>query len=513
MTRSRPFARHLTLLLAVSSLCGGCHRQYYRKQADNEAHSLIAEKAGHVARPPNTPIQVYVDRRSRMFNPFDLDFQPMPLDDPASYKYMQCVDGRRGYPMWEAAGITNTAESTDWWQFLPLDDDGVLVLNSENAVKIALLNSTDYQQQVEELYLAALAVSGERFEFDTQFFGGADTFVATERGEPTQVGIGDRGLSLNRSFATGGNLVVGVANDIVWSFSGDSSVRSTSSLLDFTLLQPLLRNAGRDKILEGLTQSERELLARVRAFERFRRTFFLNITVGSRIEFTAQSAVGSVTISGTGFGTGGGGAGGFLGLLQNQLEIRNSEENIARLQENVLLQEDTLIELLTTIPDDAGTIVSQRLQVAQVRQTLVSSQQTLVNQQARFQQSVDQFLRTLGLPPYICVKLDDPFLDQFELIDRELLTRRQQLSTLRANVGNINVSILESGEFILDPDTGLPVSQIQWTPELAQKLDTLLTELEPLAQFIAGLIERDLPVVSRDIEKLAEAPARPPQTE
>jgi hypothetical protein len=512
MTRSRPFARHLTFLLVVSSLCGGCHRQYYRKQADNEAHSLIAEKARHIARPPNTQIQVYADRRSRMFNPFDLDFQPMPLDDPASYKYMQCVDGRRGYPMWEAAGITNTAESTDWWQFLPLDDDGVLVLNSENAVKIALLNSTDYQQEVEALYLSALTVSSERFAFDTQFFGGADTFVATERGGPTDIGIGDRGVSLNRSFATGGNLVVGLANDIVWSFSGDSSVRSTSSFLNFSLLQPLLLNAGRDKILEDLTQSERELLARVRAFERFRRTFFLNITVGARLEFTGQSAVGPVSISAT--SATGGGSGGFLGLLQTQLEIRNSEENIARLQENVLLQQDTLIELLTTIPDDAGTIVSQRLQVAQVRQTLVSSQQRLINQQASFQQSVDQFLRTLGLPPYICVKLDDPFLDQFELIDRQLLTRREQLSTLRANVGNMNVSILESGEFKLDPDTGLPVSQIQWTPELAQKLDTLLKELEPLAQFIADLIEQDLPVVSRDIEKLAEAlPARRKQND
>ena len=256
-------------------------------------------------------------------------------------------------------------------------------------------------------------------------------------------------------------------------------------------------------MLEGLTQSERELLARVRAFERFRRTFFLNITVGARIEFTAQSAVGDVSISPT--GSTGGGVGGFLGLLQNQLRIRNSEENIARLKENVLLQEDTLIELLTTIPDDAGDIVSQRLQVAQTQQSLVSSQQQLINQQADFQRSVDQFLRTLGLPPYICVRLDDPFLDQFELIDRELLTRREQLSTLRANVGSINVSILESGEFQLDPDTGLPVSQIQWTPELEDKLDVLLRELEPLVEFIDDLIEKDLPVVSRDIEKLAEA--------
>lgn len=505
MTRSRHLSRHLVFLLAVTSFCGGCHRQYYRKQADNEAHSLIAEKSGDVARPPNTHIHVYADRRSRMFNPFDLDFQPMPLDDPASYKYMQCVDGRRGYPMWEAAGITNTAESPDWWQFLPLNEDGVLVLNSENAVRIALLNSPEYQEQVEELYLSALRVSGERFFFDTQFFGGADTFLQTNRGGPTEIGIGDRDMTLRRNFATGGNLIVAMANDIVWSFSGDSTVRTTSSLLDFSLFQPLLRDAGRDVVLEGLTQAERELLARVRAFERFRRTFYLNVTVGARVELTAQSAVGAVSINPIGFGSTGGGAGGFLGLLQNQLEIRNSQENIARLQENVLLQQDTLIELLTTIPDDAGTILSQRLQVAQVRQQLVSSQQRLVNDQAGFQRSIDQFLRTLGLPPYICVKLDDPFLYQFELIDRELLTRREQLSSLRANVGSINVSILEGGEVKLDPDTGLPVSQIEWTPELAEKLDTLQVELEPLAQFVEDLLREDLPIIKQDIDKLAQA--------
>ena len=507
-------ATQLTLLLIATTISVGCHRQFYRKQADGEAHALIAEKAADVNRPPNVPIQVYVDRRSRMFNPFDLDFQPMPLDDPASYRYMQCVDGRRGYPMWEAAGITNTAENPDWWQFLPLDDDGVLVLNAENAVRIALLQSPEYQQQVEELYLAALAVSGERFVFDTQFFGGAKTSI-TGRKNSTLPGAqfpaatsleigpdsrtGARDLSLERRFATGGQLIAGVANSITWELSGPNR-QSASTILDFSLVQPLLRNAGRDKVLEGLTQSERQLLARIRAFERFRRTFYLNITVGSRIEL-----VGDVSVNGTGFGTTGGGAGGFLGLLQTQLQIRNSEENIARLMENVLLQEDTLIELLTTIPDDAGTIVSQRLQVAQVRQQLVSSQQQLVNQQAGFQRSLDQFLRTLGLPPYICVKLNDPFLDQFELIDRELLTRREELSSLRATVGSINVSILERGEFKLDPDTGLPVSQIEWTPELAEMLEVLQRELEPLATFIEELLGKDLPIISQDIERLAEA--------
>ncbi len=218
-----------------------------------EVDSLIAQTSSNVARPPNVPYNVYVDRRSRMFNPFDLDFQPMPLDDPASYRYMQCVDGRRGYPMWEAAGLTNAAESPDWWQFLPLNEDGVLVLNSENAVRIALLQSTVYQRQIEALYFSALNVSSERFQFDTNFFGGlgsANNIVATNSEGPVYT-FGRSNLDMNRNLAWGGSLVAGVANSIVWDLSDTNfpNFRTSSDLFDFTLLQPLLRTAGRDVVL------------------------------------------------------------------------------------------------------------------------------------------------------------------------------------------------------------------------------------------------------------------------
>ena len=477
----------------------GCHRQYYREQADMEAYHLIDQKAAAVARPPNVPLRIDVDRRSRMFNPFDLDFQPMPLDDPASYRYMQCVDGRRGYPLWEAAGLTNGAESPDWWQFLPLNEDGVLVLNAENATQIALLESPEYQEQLEQLYLVALDVSGERFQFDTQFFGGAESILGTERGGPTNLTLGDRNMRMNRNFATGGNLLVGLANEIVWNL-GDSSSSTAANVLDFTLLMPLLRNAGRDKVMEGLTQSERELLAGVRAFERFRRGFYLNVTTGNRVAANVQTAVGTISLSPSGFAS----AGGFIGLLQQKLTIRNLEENITRQREVLLLFEDTLIELLTTIPD-SQSIVRQRLQVAQTRQQLTGSLDRLVSQQASFQLGIDQFLRTLGLPPYICVELDDPILKQFELIDQRLLKRREELSILRTNVGELNISILERSEFKIDEDTGLPVSQIEWTPELAESLRKLEVELEPLENFLRDVIKTDLPTVLQDIAVLEKA--------
>ena len=504
--RIHPGMPALLALLAVNAL--GCHRQYYREQADMEAYHLIDQKAAAVARPPNVPLRIDVDRRSRMFNPFDLDFQPMPLDDPASYRYMQCVDGRRGYPLWEAAGLTNVAESPDWWQFLPLNEDGVLVLNAENATKIALLESPAYQEQLEALYFLALDVSGERFQFDTQFFGGAETVLGTSRGGPTELEFGDRNMRMRRNFATGGNLLVGLANEIVWNL-GDSSTNATANVLDFTLLMPLLRNAGRDKVMEGLTQSERELLAGVRAFERFRRGFYVDITTGNRANVNVRTAAGNISLSPRGFTSGSG----FIGLLKAQLEIRNLQENITRQREILLLFEDSLIELLTTIPDPQS-IVSQRIQVAQTRQQLTDSLTGLVGQQASFQLQIDTFLRTLGLPPYICVELDDPILKQFELIDQRLLKRREELSILRANVGELNIEILEQSEFKINEDTGLPVSQIEWTPKLAESLRNLQTELEPLEYFLRDVIKSDLPTVGRDIADFEEAiPQRNHQSE
>lgn len=498
----------------------GCHRHYYRRQADCEAHGLIDQKAISVARPPNAGLRIDVDRQSRMFNPFDPDFQPMPIDDGASYRYMQCVDQRRGYPLWKAAGVTNTVESPDWWQFLPLNSQGVLELDLEEAVEIALLHSPEYQTQVENLYLTALSVSTQRFEFDTQFFGGGQTSITTigrravgDNGDSAtlfQVGtdsqISPGALSMQRRFATGSELVVGFANSLVWQLSGPDSQAATT-LIDFTFLQPLLRFAGRDVVLEELTSAERDLLAAVRSFERFRRSFYLNITVGRSVESQITAGGGNAPSNSVANLNGFNSNGGYLGLLQNQLEIRNGQENIARQTENLLILEDSLIELLTTIPDtdDPGSLIRERLQVAQARQNLFSSQSNLVVQQAAYERSVDAFLRTLGLPPYVCLRLDDPILSRFELINRELLSRRQKLSALRVKVGGLNVALLEDAEISIDPNSGLPVSNIQYNETVAGILLNIAEEVAPLSEFNQKVIDEDLPVVAQDIARFEEA--------
>src|SRR5690606_11648251 len=86
-------------------------------------------------------------------------------------------------------------------------------------------------------------------------------------------------LRMRRLFASGGELVAGVANTFMWQFAGPDT-DSVTTLLDFSFVQPLLRFGSRARVMETLTLSERVLLANIRQMERFRRGFYLNVAVG-----------------------------------------------------------------------------------------------------------------------------------------------------------------------------------------------------------------------------------------
>jgi len=49
---------------------------------------------------------------------------------------------------------TNRVDNPTWKDFLPRDKDGNVVLDLTGAVQVALLESPNYQQQLETLYLS-----------------------------------------------------------------------------------------------------------------------------------------------------------------------------------------------------------------------------------------------------------------------------------------------------------------------------------------------------------------------
>ncbi|MBC8357298.1 MAG: hypothetical protein H8E66_35460 [Planctomycetes bacterium] len=520
----------------------GCHRGYYREQADADAYSIVYEKSLH----PHWELprqSIETDPRSRMFDPFDRDRPPMPTDDPTSHQLMHYVDDKPGYPGWHANGDIDTAENPDWMASLPLDENGVLNLTADQAYQLALIHSRDYQQQFETLYLSALDVSAERFRFDTQFFGGYQTnanftdpsslltasTLTTETGRSglpaggTGIGRGPGSLLARRSFATGADLIVGVANSLVWNFDGSDSFTPTT-LLNVGFIQPLLRRAGRDRIMEQLTLSERTVLANVRQMERYRRAYYVEIMTGrnagngaSRRGGVFGSGLEGFTGVGGGFGgvgggfgggntggIGGGGAGaatvdGYFGLLQTQQDIRNQQVTIAGLRSNLAQLRDSLRENLTQIPDDPETIIRERLQIAQARQALLNAESRLLNSQASYQLTLDNYKRTLGLPPQLCVNIQDRMFDQFNLISPDTIRLQAEATELRGAVGRTNEQILA-----LLGSQG-DATHAVWSDELEERLKTQREMVSRIRQIYERVAAGTLTETRQDIDRLIES--------
>lgn len=512
-----------TTLISLMALAG-CNRAHYRRQADHEAYSLIHEKMNDPRWVlPRTHIQV--DPASRMFDPYCPDRPPMPVDDPVSNRLMYRVDGKRNYQDWHKDGYHASAENPSWRSHLPLDERGVLKLNLDTAIQLGLLHSPDFQEELEDLYLSALDVSAERFRFDAQWFAGTDPFYRTSgraRGLPLSEVRLDSDITRSRAFVTGGTLVANFANSIVWNLHGRNT-NVTTSLFDFGLVQPLLQGAGRDRVLTRLTLSERQLLANVRQMERFRRGFYLELATGDGRTFGARrigglfggSGLQGFTGVGGGFGgvgsffagTGGADAagdalqvGGFLGLLQSRQNIRNQQSNIAGLRSNVMQFQQTLNENLQTIPDDPTELVRNRLQVAQARQTLYDQEFALVSAQAQYQARLDNYKVELGLPPTLCVEIDDPTLNQFNLLDPQLVPLQNELANLRQLIGAINERILASATS--EELAGQRTLTIAWNEELHQYLQQLLRYLVHVRTLHGRANGSIMNIVEADIQRL-----------
>lgn len=397
----------LCMLMLASS---GCTRAWWRKQADDEVQVTVAEKNGYFDNGEVTP-----PADSRLFDPFDPDCEPLPPDDPTSHQLMHCVDGHRGWKHWHDKGDAPIVDAQTWLSSLPRDANGEVVLDLPNSVRVARKQSREYQTELEDLYLSALDVTFERFRFDAQFFATNTTTATFDGSDRTSTLATDTNVELHKLTATGGELVTGLANSLVWQFSGEDT-DTLGSVFNFSLVQPLLRFGGRARVLERLTQTERTLLANVRQMEQFRQGFYVQVVAGRN---PGDGPLRSGTVGQNGLGllaglpSGRAGAapiGGFLGVLQEQQLIRNRTANLAALRDSVTQLDAVFV---------AGRL-SSRLQVDQTRQAYYNAQSNLLTSRAGYSTRLDAFKISLGLPPSIPLRVEDPLIDRFNFIDPEL---------------------------------------------------------------------------------------------
>ena len=447
--------RHLVVLsLLLLAAAGGCTRGKYYLQADREVSTLLAEKSCDPRWAVPASYNVRQDERSRFYDTYNQVFPPMPPDDPTSHRYMHCIDGKWGFPRWHINGDRTTLDNPAWrariHEVVDISDSGAIVLDEQSAVRLAYVNSIDWQDQLETLYLSALDTTTERFRFDVQFYGGNDT-TYRNRGPLNPLGAATSwttatGLEARRYFATAGEAVVGLLNSVVWQFAGPDQYANVS-ILNFNLVQPLLRNAGRSIALETLTIAERALLANLRRLQFYRQGFYLQVVFGGNSPPGLQrrggfaGGTGFAGFSGTGIGgfgniggvffggngvglnTAGGGTGGagfagggagnvggFYGLLQTRQQIRNAEQNLASQERAVALLDANL---------EAGLVGID--QVDQLRQSVETSRAGLLQAKTSLVNQFESFkVRTLNLPSDTAIVLDESFIKRFQFISPEM---------------------------------------------------------------------------------------------
>jgi hypothetical protein len=532
----------VALLLSILASAAGCTRAYYRQQADDEVNCIIDNKAEAVGSQAGQ-FRMDIDPRSRMYDGNDPDCPPMPPDDPASHQLMHCVDCKPGSPCWRHMDTTPYTDNPEWQRYLPRDEEGNVVLDLTGAVQLALLESPNYQQQLETLYLSGLDVTFERFRFDTQFFGGSSAFFTAGPGNSNVLTVqplggsvpGGRlpggGFEARKLTATGGELVVGLANSLMWQFAGAEGF-SSRTVLDFAMVQPLLRAGGRIRVMERLTIAERALLANVRQMEHYRRGFYLSVVTGDdpgqgpnrRGGFFGGSGLEGFTgVGGGGFGrvgefgggfggqgfgfTGGAGAqqaGGYLGLLQTAQVIRNQYSNIAGLGDSV--------EQLQAAYE-AGRI--DRFQVDLARQALYNAQSQLLNSEAIYQETLDNFKLQHGMPPDLPLKISDTMLDQFNLLDPDLAAVQIRvtdlLTVLRGDVEGAEEG--RAGEPLALPTEPPPDTEMETSPTDFASLVSQAAEVKAASQERLAAAKNDLQILTEALPARRETLERLAQRE
>jgi outer membrane protein TolC len=379
------------VLIVLALLADGCSRAFYRRQADKESYHAIDER-NHDPRWAVPRIALDTPPQSRLHDPFNPDHPPMPPDDPAAHRYMHCANGLRGYLHWHKDGDAPWIEDPEWLNSLSLTPDGVLVLTPERAVEVGLLDSRTYQQQLDNLYLTALALTLNRFEFALHWFGTNDTtWTHFGSGADEQNTLNTSStLGFTRALTSGGQLMVELANSFVFQYAGPDSTIAVSNIM-VNLVKPVLRGAGRDFRMEGLTQAERTLLYTLRDFARFRKQYSFDVFTNT-----------------------------YLQLLAQEQQIRNQRQNLDSLNQSYRLHRALL---------DAGILSS--VKVDQVFQSVQQGELALIQAEASLETSEDNYKNTLGLPPSLPIRLDDSLLTPFQLADPALIQLQKEIEAFQ----------------------------------------------------------------------------------
>jgi hypothetical protein len=242
----------------------------------------------------------------------------------------------------------------------------VIVLDLFSAIEYAVEHSRDYQNQMEDLYLAALDVTLQRHLFEPRPF--ANTGVLYSGG---QRDVGYRSAlsvtntaGIKQQLPYGGEIIAQGLYDFVSAINSEVT-DGESAQIALTGTIPLLRGAGMIN-LEPLINSERGMVYETRSFEDFRRQFAVNIASQYIRLLTQQQGIANRRFS-------------YIASYQtwqqslaiyaagrpgtNFLSVQRAQSSLYQAENNIITAEDSYQSALDSFKISLGMPVDQPLQV------------------------------------------------------------------------------------------------------------------------------------------------------
>ncbi|MBP5227249.1 MAG: TolC family protein [Kiritimatiellae bacterium] len=258
--------------------------------------------------------------------------------------------------------------------------NGVLRLSLKDALALAARNDRAYQNHKEAIFNRALDLDYQQYAFETTFSGMILSILDGDFGTKTATGRGNAGF--DKTFQNGTKVAGMLAADLVTLLREDW--RSAAFSGDLSVTVPLLRGAGRDVVMEPLTQAERNLVYAIRQFEYYRQTYAVSV------------------------------ANSYFSVLKAEQVAKNSVENHHRLELNSK-RADMMFK--------AGRM--DRIQMDQAHTDLLGAEEGVISTRKSYQSALDNFKVKIGLPPEGKIELDNGELTILEKKMEKIRTSTQ----------------------------------------------------------------------------------------
>ncbi len=329
-----------TALLAAAALAAvatGCRSpEAHRADADRVALGLIdGRRAGLQSNSP----PFFIERPSDVLRRRLLEIQGLPTSF--------------------ARAVTNRPAAAEPSAVVP-------PMTLGQALKVAVGNAREYQEAKETVFGSALDLDLQSDAFRSTFAGLVSAAYSDDRsGETATRAVGGSfEPGVTRKLPSGAEIGATLALDVAKLLTGEEG-SAFGVLADLSLTVPLLRRSARDIVTEPLTQAERNLVYAIHRFERYKRTFAVDISRS------------------------------FYGVLEQIRRVKNQEENLRGLA------------LATRRAEELGKAGrTSEVQVNLARQNELTARDRLTVAKEAVTERLDRFKILLGLPPDAQIELD-----------------------------------------------------------------------------------------------------------